>query len=115
MQETTRTAIIAGTQAETGAMRAQTAGGVRRRPRTGRQRMMARRPDYDLEEEDEEDTLLNDSDSEMPVDGTQVPWQDDEPAAKIGTKKLKKLQEKAFKKEQREVFIFALFQNFLLV
>ena len=96
---------IPGVQTETGALRAQTAGGVRRRPRTARQRMMTRRQDYeDFDDDANEDPGASDgSDNEAPLDGTEQAWQDDAPSGKIGTKKLKKLQEKAMKKEQREV------------
>ncbi len=83
--------------ADTMAIPAEAAGGVRRRPRTARQRMMRRRPDEDLPEYSDED--LNEEDA------TQIPWKDDEPNGKIGAKKMRKLQEKAEKKERREVGI----------
>lgn len=76
-------------------MRAETAGGARRRPRTARQRMMTRREDNDGFSGESEEDEMN--------DGAQVPWKDDEPSGKVGAKKARKLQEKAEKKERREV------------
>ena len=86
-------------------MRSQTVGGVRRRPRTARQRMGTRRPQDDF---DADNDLINqgaweDSDEDGLPNDLQQPWEDDEPKEKMGTKKLKKIQEKALKKEQREV------------
>ena len=101
--ETTAIRIGPNIQTESGAMRAQTAGGVRRRPRTARQRMMTRRQEYDDYEESEEEVVGGGSGDEMGPIAPEVPWKDEEPSGKVGTKKLRKLQEKAEKKEQREV------------
>eukprot|EP00794_Sanderia_malayensis_P005416 gene5416-6092_t len=86
--------LLAGINSDTGAMPAEPAGGMRRRPRTARQRMMRRRP------EEEQAEFSN---TESDEDDLQVPWKDDEPSGKIGAKKMRKLQEKAEKKERREM------------
>ena len=105
---------IPGVQNEAGAMRAQTAGGVRRRPRTARQRMMTRRQfdDYDDDDDNDDDVGEGSDEETAALNEAQQPWQDDEPSGKVGTKKLRKLQEKAMKKEQREVFVDFLYDCF---
>ena len=103
LAETPTIRIGPNIQAESGAMRAQTAGGMRRRPRTARQRMMTRREEYDDYDESAEEIFVEGSADEMEPMAPEVPWKDDEPSGKVGTKKLRKLQEKAEKKEQREV------------
>ena len=69
--------------------------------------MMTRRQeydDYDSEEEIIAEVMyVEGSGDEMRPVAPEVPWKDEEPSGKVGTKKLRKLQEKAEKKEQREV------------
>ncbi len=64
--------------------------------------MMRQRADDDVMEDSDQDG----SDNEL----SQVPWKDEEGSGKIGAKKMKRLQEKAEKKEQREVWVI-LFEN----
>jgi len=100
--------VIPGIPNEAVVMRAQTAGGVRRRPRTARQRMMTRHQYDDFDDDNEDDFQadldnMGGSDEDADLNELQQPWKDDEPKEKIGTKKQRKLQEKALKKEQREL------------
>ena len=81
--------------------------------------MMTRRQQDDFNDDgDDDDDYQMDrdtSDEDADMNDAQEAWPDEEPKEKMGTKKLKKLQEKAVKKERREVYVVYLMTNCFLI
>ena len=67
--------------------------------------------DFDDGSDDDEVDRRTWEGSDEDLNDAEELWQDEEPKEKMGTKKMRKLQEKAVKKERREVFVINLMND----